>query len=311
LHKHPEFKAYAALAAVCFFWGTTYLGIRIALESLPPFALVSLRYLLSGSILVVAAVATRTSLPHRKELARTAMNGVIMLGFGNGCLAFAEQWVPSGLAALILTISPFWMVGLEALVPGGEPLHGPTIAGMLIGLAGVAFLLTPGGWGDSHGAVVAGFVTLQVGCAGWAFGSILQRRTRTTAHPVFSGAIQQLATGIVFLLPWLLVKSHPVQWSARGISALAYLVIFGSIVGYSAYIYALSTLPVAVVSIYTYVNPIVAVLLGWLFFREPFGIHEALGMAIIFVGVAVVKRYGRKPSLPAQQFGAKSAAEGR
>ena len=308
--KYPEFKAYAALAAVCFFWGTTYLGIRIALESLPPFALVSFRYLLSGSILVIAALLTGTSLPPRKELARTAMNGVIMLGFGNGCLAFAEQWIPSGLAALILTTSPFWMVGLEALVPGGEPLHGPTVAGMLIGLAGVAFLVAPGRWGDAHGAIVAGFLTLQLGCAGWAFGSILQRRTQAAAHPVFSGAIQQLATGIVFLFPWLL-RPDPIHWTTRGVSALAYLVIFGSIVGYSAYIYALTTLPVAIVSIYTYVNPIVAVLLGWLFFREPFGIHEALGMTIIFVGVAAVKRYGRKPSLPAQQLGAKCAAEGR
>jgi len=310
LTKYPEFKAYAALAAVCFFWGTTYLGIRIALESLPPFALVSFRYLLSGSILVIAALLTGASLPPRKELARTAVNGVIILGFGNGCLAFAEQWIPSGLAALILTMSPFWMVGLEALVPGGEPLHGPTVAGMLIGLSGVAFLVTPGGWGDSHGAVLAAFVTLQLGCAGWAFGSILQRRTRTVAHPVFSGAIQQLATGVVFFLPWLLMKSHPIHWTTRGVSALVYLVIFGSIVGYSAYIYALTTLPVAIVSTYTYVNPIVAVLLGWLFFREPFGVHEALGMAIIFGGVAVVKRYGRG-RLPAQQFGAKSAAEGR
>jgi drug/metabolite transporter (DMT)-like permease len=311
LTKHPEFKAYAALAAVCFFWGTTYLGIRIALESLPPVALVSFRYLLSGSILVAAALLTGASLPPRKELARTALNGVIILGFGNGCLAFAEQWIPSGLAALILTMSPFWMVGLEALVPGGEPLHSPTIAGMLIGLAGVAFLVAPGGWRDSHGAVLAGFVTLQLGCAGWAFGSILQRRTRALAHPVFSGAIQQLATGVVFFLPWLLMKPHPVHWTTRGVSALVYLVIFGSIVGYSAYIYALTTLPVAIVSTYTYVNPVVAVLLGWLFFREPFGVHEALGMAIIFVGVAVVKRYGRRQALPAQQLGAKSAAEGR
>ena len=308
--KYPEFKAYAALAAVCFFWGTTYLGIRIGLESLSPLALVSFRYLLSGSILVIAALLKGTPLPHRKELTRTAMNGVIMLGFGNGCLAFAEQWIPSGLAALILTMSPFWMVGLEALVPGGEPLHGPTIAGMLIGLAGVAFLMTPGGWAGWQGGMAAGFVTLQLGCAGWAFGSILQRRTRTAAHPVFSGAIQQLATGIVFLFPWLLVRSHPIQWTTRGILALAYLVAFGSIVGYSAYIYALTTLPVAIVSIYTYVNPIVAVLLGWMFLREPFGIREALGMAIIFAGVAAVKRYGRKRTLPAQQLGAKSAAEG-
>lgn len=300
MRDHPQFKAYFALATVCLVWGTTYLGIRIALESYPPLLLVCARYLLSGSMMTVGAVILRVKIPRGRELLRTALNGVIILGIGNGCLAFSEQWIPSGLAALFITTSPFWMVGLEAVVPGGEPLHRPTIAGMLIGLAGVATLVAPAGWGDLSGSIIAGFLTLQFGCAGWAAGSILQRRHATTAHPVVGGAVQQLATGAVFLIPVLAAQSHPTHVTLRSTAAVAYLVVFGSIVGYSAYSYALSTLPVAIVSIYTYVNPVVAVLLGWLVFREPFGLRGAAAMGLIFAGVALVKRYTRRPAPAAE-----------
>ena len=313
MRDHPQWKSYLALVAVCFFWGTTYLGIRMALESFPPLVLVAARYTISGVIMLGAALLLRIRLPSGRELVRTALNGLLILGIGNGCLAFAEQWIPSGLAALFITTSPFWMIGLEALVPGGETLHGPTIAGMCIGFAGVGILVLPGGLGGVSGAVLAGFLVLQLGCAGWSAGSILQRRVPTTAHPIVSGAVQQLVTGLVFIVPAMLVKSYPVHWSARGVGAVLYLVVFGTIVGYSAYIYALSTLPVAVVSIYNYINPVVAVFLGWLFYREAFGLREALGMAVIFAGVAIVKRYGRKTDsarTDPQQLGPDCAADG-
>lgn len=271
----------------------------MALESFPPLMLVSLRYVLSGVIMLVTLAMLRIRLPTGKELLRTAVNGVVILGVGNGCLAFAEQWIPSGLAALFITTAPFWMVTVEALIPGGESLHAPTIAGMLIGFSGVAILVAPTGFGGVSAALLGGFLLLQLGSAGWSLGSILQRRTTTIAHPMVSGAVQQLATGLVYVLPALLVKSHPVHWSARGTGALLYLVVFGSIVGYSAYIYALSSLPVAIVSTYNYINPIVAVFLGWLFYREPFGPREAVAMVVIFMGVAIVKKYSRKsPATP-------------
>lgn len=296
LRDHPQFTAYLALAAVCFFWGTTYLGIRIALESVSPVVLVAARFTLSGLVLLVVAAATGTRLPPRREWIRTAANGIVILGIGNGCLAFAEQWIPSGLAALFITTSPFWMVGLEAAIPGGERLHAPTIAGMLIGLSGVALLVAPSAGGGWHGPLLTGFLILQLGCSGWALGSIAQRRTNAAAHPVVSGAIQQLATGIVYLLPAFVLKGPPVHWSTRGVLAIVYLIVFGSIVGYSAYIYALKELPVAIVSIYNYVNPVIAVFLGWLVFREPFGWREAVATLVIFAGIAIVKTYGRKPA---------------
>src|SRR5450755_3691068 len=291
MRSHPHFQAYLALAAVCFFWGTTYLGIRMALESLPPLMLVGLRYTISGTALLLVAFFAKAHLPSGRELFYTALFGVIIIGIGNGCLAFAELWIPSGLAALFITTSPFWMIGMEALIPGGERLHAPTLFGMLVGLAGTTLLVAPNaiqqGW---SGPSLKSFLVLQIGCCGWAFGSILQRRHVTKAHPVVSGAVQQLATGIVFLTPALLTKTQPIQWTPRSITALIYLVTFGSVVGYSAYLYVLDKLSVPVVSIYNYINPVVALLLGWLIYKERIGVREVLAMLVIFAGVALVRR---------------------
>jgi drug/metabolite transporter (DMT)-like permease len=297
LQRHPHFQAYLALAAVCFFWGTTYLGIRIADETIEPAVLMCLRFTISGIILLTVAYFSKAHLPSGRELWYTALFGVILIGGGTGCLVFAEQWVPSGLAAVFITMSPFWMIGVDALIPGGARLHGPTIAGMLVGFAGTALLVAPEAMQEGFGGpLLRGFLLLQLGCSAWALGSILQRRHQTTAHPVVTGAVQQLATGLVFAVPALFARPHPSAWSGRSISAVVYLVIFGSIVGYSAYIIALERLPVSVVSIYNYVNPVIAVFLGWLFFREHIGLQEVIAMLIIFLGVALVKRYSRTPS---------------
>jgi drug/metabolite transporter (DMT)-like permease len=300
-----------ALVCVCFFWGTTYAGIRMALESFSPVTLIALRYTISGGLMLIAAPLMGAHLPRGRELWLTIGWGVVTLGLGNGCLAFAEQWVPSGLAALFVTTSPFWLVGAEALAPRGEPLHWPTVRAMVIGVAGVAFLVGPAASQFSTNPKVLGaFLLLQLGCAGWSVGSIAQRKVVSKAHPFVAGAVQQFATGILFAIPALLHR-EPIHWSTRGVSAVIYLMIFGSIIGYSAYIYAMDRLPVAVASIYTYVNPVVAVLIGWAMFHEEFGTREAIAMAIIFVGVALVKRASTSNKLVAiEKPGADRAAEG-
>ena len=286
-----------ALAAVCFFWGTTYLGIRIALESIDPLVLMGLRYSISGIILLAVAYFSKAHLPAGREFWFTTLCGVMIIGGGTGCLVFAEQWVPSGLAAVFITLSPFWMIGLDALIPGGERLHGPTILAMLVGFAGTTLLVAPEIVSEGFGGpLLRGFLLIELGCGGWCLGSILQRRHQTKAHPVVSGAVQQLATGLVFAVPALFTRPHPSAWSARSVGAVAYLIVFGSIVGYSAYIFVLDRLPVSVVSIYNYINPIIAVFLGWLFFREHFGTQELVAMVIIFAGVALVKRYSLPPA---------------
>jgi drug/metabolite transporter (DMT)-like permease len=166
---------------------------------------------------------------------------------------------------------------------------------MAVGLLGAGLLFTNGaGLQAVDRNLLNGFLMLQVGMAAWSFGSILQRRNAGKAHPVIAGAVQQLAAGLILVPFVLLLPEHPVHWNTRGVTALLYLVFFGSIVGYSAYVYALDRLPVAIVSIYPYVNSVVAVALGWLFYREPFGGKEAAAMVVIFAGVAIVKRYSRK-----------------
>jgi drug/metabolite transporter (DMT)-like permease len=221
----------------------------------------------------------------------------LTLGVGNGTLVASEVLIPSGIAGLIVTISPFWMVGVEALLPGGDRLHAPTIAGMAVGLAGAAVLFTPdAGAGAIDHKLMVGFLLLQIGMAGWSFGSIIQRRKAGKAHSVVAGGVQQLAAGLAMIPVALGSGNLTVHWSTRGVSAILYLVVFGSLVGYSAFVYAMDKLPVAIVSVYSYVNAVVAVALGWLFYREPFGWRETGAMLIIFAGVAVVKRYSQTPS---------------
>jgi drug/metabolite transporter (DMT)-like permease len=290
LRSHPQFWAYAALVSVCIFWGTTYLGIRMALESFPPMSLVAVRYTISGLLMLAGALLAGVKMPSRKEWTRTSLNGIVILGIGNGCLATAETMIPSGLAALMITIGPFWMLGLDAALPPRTRLHLPTILGLVVGMSGAALLVGPGALDGGLGSnLVKGFLVLQFGCFGWSLGSLLQRRQPTEAHPIVSGAIQQLATGLAFIpIAWLV--GGPIQLSGRGLGAIVYLIIFGSIVGYSSYVYALEHLPVAVLSIYNYINPVVAVILGWLVYNEPFGWREFAAMIIIFFGVAMVKR---------------------
>jgi len=277
----------------------------MALESFPPMLLVCVRYVISGAIMLVFSRARGMYLPKGKELAWACFSGLLTLGVGNGMLVAAEVLIPSGIAGLITTISPFWMVGVEALLPGGDRLHVPTIAGMAVGLAGAALLFTPDpGAGAINHKLIAGFLLLQIGTAGWSFGSIIQRRKAGKAHPVIAGGVQQMAAGLAMIPVALASGNLTVHWSTRGVSAIVYLIVFGSLVGYSAYVYAMDKLPVAIVSVYPYVNAVVAVALGWLFYREPLGWRETGAMLIIFAGVAVVKRYSQTPSarvLPASR----------
>ena len=290
---------------MCFFWGTTYLGIRMALETFRPVTLLCLRFLLSGSVMMVGAVLAGANLPSGRELWETAGYGVIVLGIGNGALVFAEQWVPSGLASLFVTTAPFWLVGVEALAATG--------ASLCVDLPLEDYWSAARAWrswwvrrspAGGQPRLLGGFLLQQLGCAGWAIGSILQRRQVSRAHSFVSGAVQQLATGLAYAIPAIL-HPEPIHWTTRGVGALIYLVIFGSIIGYSAYVFAMDRLPVAIASIYVYINPIVAVILGWVVYREPFGFREGIAAAIIFVGVWMIKR----ASVPVQKLGADQPAE--
>lgn len=261
------------------------------MEGLPPLFLIAIRYVISGSILLLAARISGLAIPRGRQLWMTAACGVICIGVGNGFLAIAETYIPSGLAALFYTTAPFWMVGVDGLLPHGKRPLVTTVLGLLLGLSGVVYLIYPAAAGEGiHGKTILGFLLLQISAIGWVLGSLLQKRVQSEAMPFVSGAVQQLAAGLAVFIPAAVNEHLPHHLSMRPIYAVAYLVIFGSIVGYSSFIYAMAKLPVAIVSIYTFVNPIVAVFLGWVFFRESFGTRGVTAMAIIFSGIAVVKR---------------------
>ncbi len=287
---HNERLAYAALAAVCLLWGTTYLGIRIAIETLPPIYLIAIRYTISGAILLIAAGFGGFHLPRGRELFYTAICGIICIGFGNTLLAIAELLVPSGLAALFYTTGPFWMVGIDALLPQGKRPLLSTVAALCVGLFGVFFLVLPAVRHEGlRGNTFSGFLLLQLAAVGWVLGSLLQKRVSARSLPFVSGAVQQLAAGLALFVPAAKFEKLPQTVSLRSELAVAYLIVFGSIIGYTAFIYSMTHLPVALVSIYSFVNPVVAILLGWLFFREPFGFRELAAMLVIFIGIALVR----------------------
>ncbi len=281
---------YVALIAVCFFWGTTYLGIRIALEGFPPLYLIAIRYTISGGALLAGAALAGARLPRKRELLWTAVCGIICIGIGNGGLATGEKYVASGLAALIYTASPFWMVGIDALLPGGHRPKTSTVGGLLVGLFGVAVLLIPAATqAGFHSGMMFGIVVLEVSVVGWIFGSLLQKRVEEHSSALVRGAVQQFAAGLAMFVPAGLFENLPHTVGLRPALAVGYLIVFGSFVGFTSFIYAMSKLPVAIVSIYTFVNPIVAVFLGWLFFREQFGWRELIAMVIIFAGIGIVR----------------------
>ena len=295
--RHPLFFPYLALISVCFFWGTTYLGIRMALEGFPPLLLVGIRFLVAGILMIGIALAMKSPFPKGQQLWLTSLYGLMMLGFGTGALVFAETWIPSSLAAVMVTTGPFWLIGIER-VTGGDRIQPRALIGLLVGFCGVILLLLPqNGWGSFDGPVLKGFLLLNFGGLFWNGASILQRRQRLETHPFVSGAIQNLACGLVFLPLGLLVPHAPIVWKLNSNLAMIYLVIFGSMVGFSSYVFALERLPLSIVSIYNYVNPAVAAALGVLFYNEPFGWRELLAMLVILVGVAIVKSASSRPLL--------------
>jgi drug/metabolite transporter (DMT)-like permease len=290
--------AYLAWVAVCLIWGTTYLGIRISLESLPPALMGGLRWLIAGTLLAVYVRARGEALPPPSRWGSIALLGFLLLGLGNGGVVFAEQWVPSGLAAVMVATSPFWMAGVEATLRDGEKLQAHTFAGLMIGFAGILVLV----WPDlalDRGAdrnFLAGVIALQVASFGWALGSSYSKRRGRTDGILGTTALQMLAGGLMMTA----VGTIRGEWTdlfftTRTAVSLAYLSTLGAIGGFVAYTYALRHLSVSFVSLYAYVNPVIAVTLGVLLLDEPFNMRMASAAALVFLGVAVVRWKRRVP----------------
>ena len=283
--------ALAAWIAVCLIWGTTYLGISISLESMPPALMGGFRWTIAGLLLLGYLVARGQKLPGRSSWPGIALMAFLLLGLGNGGVVFAEQWVPSGLAAVLVATSPFWMAGVEACLKGGEKFRLNTIAGLLIGFAGILVLVWPDlTVANADHRFLAGVIALQIASFGWALGSSYSRRHARKDDILGTTALQMLGGGLMMLAAGTaLGEWQRLYFTSRTATALVYLSTIGAIGGYVAYAYALRHLTVSFVSLYAYINPVIAVALGVLILNEPFDWRMATAAALVFAGVAVVR----------------------
>ena len=282
--------------AVCLIWGTTYLAIRISLETIPPLLMAAIRWITAGTLLTLMLKARGERLPARREWPSLAILGILLLGFGNGAVVWAEQTVPSGLTAVLVATCPFWMVGIDALMPGGEALTIRRVLGLTVGFGGIVMLVWPEIRFDVGGrAFLGGVMSTQIACVGWAIGSSYARK-RGRGHAsgenvLATAAFEMLFGGIALLVVSLaLHETSRLTFTPRTTSALLYLIVVGAIGGFSAYAYALKHLRVATVSLYAYVNPIIAVVLGTLILSEPFDARMAIAAAVVLAGMVLVRQ---------------------
>lgn len=287
--------AYFAWIAVCLIWGTTYLAIRVTLETIPPWLMSGMRWIAAGSMLSAYLAARGEPMP------RHSWRGILFLAttllvFGNGGVVWAEQYVPSGLAAVLVAAQPFWMSGVEAFRGDGEPLTRRAMLGLAVGFAGILLLVWPDltVGGAAGRGFAAGVIALQIACLGWSIGSSYSRRHARDQNVLATTAAQMLAGGVLMLTIGSVLGEWPaLHFSSRTLGALAYLATVGAIGGFVAYTYALRHLPVTVVSLYAYINPVIAVALGVALLGEPFDSRSAVAVAVVFVGVAIVKAPGK------------------
>lgn len=299
--------AYTAFAIICIVWGTTYLAIRVAVRTIPPLLMTGTRFIVAGALLLVFARLRGETIPHGRRIFREILFvGLLMVGIGNLSVAGAEQWVPSGIAALLVATAPFWAALMERMRPSGERIDVRRGIGMLIGFLGVALLVTPGGAGgafDLH--FLLGALMIQMGSIAWQYGTVRGKYNLKDVPPFISSALQMLAGGIAVLIVGLLIgETKRLTLTTEGLVSLAYLSIFGSLVAYTAYVYALKKVPVTKMSMYAYINPLVAVILGWLILHERLTWISIAAMAIILGGVALVQSGGRRSNRTVEVPGA-------
>jgi len=290
--EREKLAPYAAWIAVCLLWGTTYLAIRVGLETLHPMIFAGLRFLTAGILLFgYVRLIRKERLPKGREWFDLSLIGILLLILGNGLVVWAEQWLPSGLAALLVATSPFWVAGFQLMNTEGERLSIRALLGMLLGFAGLLLLVAPDLFGSALGSgYLFGVIAIQIACAAWSGGSVYAKRRRVGTSPLMGSAIQMLIGGLIMIVAATFMGEwHTLRFSPRSAIAFSYLVIFGSIVAYGCYTYAVQTLPLSLVSTYAYINPLIAVILGWAILREPLSWRVLISAAVILAGVAMVK----------------------
>ena len=286
-------RIWTALITVYIVWGSTYLAIRFAVETMPPFIMAAIRFLVAGGILYVWRRLARDPVPRRIEWRSALIVGLLLLVGGNGNVVWAEQHVASGVAALIVGSAPLWMVAIDALRPGGKKASLQTWAGVIIGFIGILILISP--WkmiGGSAQMDPVGILALLFGAFLWATGSLFSRNAALPASPLLGTGMEMLAGGAGFII----LATIAGEWSqfdissisARSLWGLAYLIFFGALVGFAAYTWLLRNAPTPLVSTYAYVNPLIAIFMGSIFAAEPLTPQILISALIVVSSVALI-----------------------
>jgi drug/metabolite transporter (DMT)-like permease len=286
------YLAYFALAAVCLIWGTTYLALRIAVLHFPPFLFTALRLTTAGLLLILFMLASgKAKLPSREMIVRQATAGFFMLTLGNGLVAWAEMHIPSGVAAVICSLMPVVVILMNVTIDREERPTIPIILGLAIGLVGIVMIFGEHVGEFSKTEYTVGIILIFAAVLAWAGGSIWIKKKNLETNPFMNAGLQMLFGGM-WLFPMSLVFDDlsNVTWSPEAGYSMVYLIIFGSIVAYASYSYALRKLPMTIVSLYAYVNPVVAVLLGWMVLDEKLNAKIVIGIILTIAGIYIVNR---------------------
>lgn len=294
-----------AFACVYLFWGGTFLAMRYGLEVLPPFMIVSIRFLAAGGILLaVCAIRGVKMRPSKREFGILAIIGVLMLGCGNTAVLWSEQYLSTGLASLLVASIPIFAALIEVILPHGEGLPARGWTGAAIGFIGIAFLVSPGFHNGLHGdpRQMIAIAVILTGSLLWTVGSVISRRTTIHISGFASAGWQMLLGGLFTTVIMLTTGGYRgAHWGLEAWASTLYLVTFGSLVGYTAYIYLLNNVAVSKVTTYAYINPIVAVILGAIFLSERFVLAEYVGMFSILLAVFLVTSSKLKTGAPAAE----------
>lgn len=290
--------AYAALAVVCLLWGTTYFALRIGVETFPPFLFSGIRQVVAGGVLLLGLWLTGSLRVRRADIVHQSVPGILMLALGNGVVGWCERYISSGLAALILSLIPVFVVvlnyasGLDRRRP-----HRLIIAGLFLGCLGIALIFRDNLKDLARPEYLTGMLITFAACLAWAAGSVYAKHKTTGSSHVLQNAALQLFFGGLALLPlsfFLDDYSELKTVTAPSIWALVYLIVFGSVIGYSCFVYALKHLPIGVSSLYAYINPFIAILLGFFFLQEPLTGLTFVALAAALSGVYCINRgYGK------------------
>lgn len=285
-----QWKIAIAFLCVYLFWGMTYLAMRVAVVDIPPHLMSGARFVVAGTVLYAWTRWRGEAAPTWKQWRAAAIIGAFLLLGGNASVAWAEQRVPSGLAAVLIAVVPIWMVGFEWARGGRRPTK-RVIGGLLLGLIGLALLVSPRG--DAATRVdMFGAVVLVLASASWAWGSVVSKSSPLPKSPLLATSMEMIAGGILLLITAAVAGQfghfRPAEVSAHAALAWLFLVVFGSLVGFTAYIWLLGVTSIAKAGTYAYVNPVVAVFLGWMILGEPVTARMLMAAAVILAGVALV-----------------------